>query len=512
MKTSSIFFLILIFTCFNSYGQISATWEDLVNVTVSNDRLTKTGGASSWGDGGAASIEFLDSGEDGWVQTTAIETNKARMIGLSETNTNASHSTINYAVYLRHTATLQVYENGVFKYSGPSYSAGDVVRVDRTAGVITYRKNGAVFYTSTVSSSTSLLVDVAIHHINSTLDAIQLSSGFGNTSGQSTSTVWSSTTGGDIFYNQGKVGIGTTSPSKLLDVNGDARIGSLSARRYLKISSSQWPEVRFETPNSNEQIRLGVAHANNSNYGVSEGDFYVYSATVDKMGLIVQRDSDVLLNAKYGNVGIGTTNPSEKLHVNGNIVLGFEPSPRFDRSISAYVVESTHFYGHTSNGPIIIGESGNSVSLRGKLNIGSTSVPSGYKLAVDGKIITEEVNVQVSSLWPDYVFNPEYDLKSLEEIEQFIQSNNHLPEIPSAQEIEANGMELGEMNRLLLQKIEELTLHLIEVNKENTNLHQQLTVSSHSQEEKMETLAEQLTKQQKMIEALQKEIKRINQN
>ena len=96
-------------------------------------------------------------------------------------------------------------------------------------------------------------------------------------------------------------------PLNLLDVNGDARIGSLSSRKYLKISSAEWPEIRFETPSSNEQIRVGVAHADNSNYDISEGDFYVYTQTVGKMPLVVQRDSDVILNSNSGKVGIGTT-------------------------------------------------------------------------------------------------------------------------------------------------------------------------------------------------------------
>ena len=71
-------------------------------------------------------------------------------------------------------------------------------------------------------------------------------------------------------------------------MNGDARIGNLTSRKYLKISSSEWPEVRFETPSSNEQIRIGVAHADNSTYNISEGDFYIYTQTASKMPLVVQ--------------------------------------------------------------------------------------------------------------------------------------------------------------------------------------------------------------------------------
>ncbi|MEM7298462.1 MAG: hypothetical protein AAF391_09390, partial [Bacteroidota bacterium] len=90
-----------------------------------------------------------------------------------------------------------------------------------------------------------------------------------------------------------------------------------------------------------------------------------------------------------------------------------------------------------------------------------TSNTFGYKLAVNGTIGATEVIVETTSAWPDYVFSSDYELMPLEEIEKFIQSNHHLPEIPSAEDVEANGVQLGEMNRLLLQKIEELTLHTI---------------------------------------------------
>ena len=67
--------------------------------------------------------------------------------------------------------------------------------------------------------------------------------------------------------------------------------------------------------------------------------------------------------------------------------------------------------------------------------------------------------------WPDYVFEEDYTLRPLSEVEAFIAANNHLPDVPSQTEIETNGAELGEMNRILLQKIEELTLYIIEQDK-----------------------------------------------
>ncbi len=86
------------------------------------------------------------------------------------------------------------------------------------------------------------------------------------------------------------------------------------------------------------------------------------------------------------------------------------------------------------------------------------------ELIVDGKILSEEVKVQVVN-GPDYVFEEDYPLAFLEEIKAYITVNKHLPEVPSAKEMETNGINLSEMNMLLLKKVEELTLHLIEQNK-----------------------------------------------
>jgi hypothetical protein len=96
----------------------------------------------------------------------------------------------------------------------------------------------------------------------------------------------------------------------------------------------------------------------------------------------------------------------------------------------------------------------------GNVAIGRTSVPSGYALAVDGNIRTREVRVDQDN-WPDYVFEENYNLPTLQEVENHIKEKGHLLNIPSAKEVETNGLELGEMNRLLLEKIEELTLYML---------------------------------------------------
>ncbi|WP_053003965.1 tail fiber protein [Sphingobacterium sp. Ag1] len=99
----------------------------------------------------------------------------------------------------------------------------------------------------------------------------------------------------------------------------------------------------------------------------------------------------------------------------------------------------------------------------GKVGI-KTQTPGDYDLAVNGKIRGQEIKVEIAG-WADYVFEEDYKLPTLTETEKFIQKNGHLPEVPKASEVEANGISLGEMNKILLKKIEELTLHLIEKDK-----------------------------------------------
>lgn len=114
------------------------------------------------------------------------------------------------------------------------------------------------------------------------------------------------------------------------------------------------------------------------------------------------------------------------------------------------------------------------VIIDGYLSIG-TSTPD-EKLTVKGKIHAEEVKVDLSVPGPDYVFNEDYKLIPLSEIQSYIKSNKHLPEVPSAKEMETNGINLSEMNMLLLKKVEELTLYLIVKDKEITLINEKLKI------------------------------------
>ncbi|WP_157097850.1 hypothetical protein [Niabella ginsenosidivorans] len=97
----------------------------------------------------------------------------------------------------------------------------------------------------------------------------------------------------------------------------------------------------------------------------------------------------------------------------------------------------------------------------GNVGIGTTTPKE--RLSVNGNIRAKEIKVETAN-WPDYVFQPSYPLMSLDKIESFIKANGHLPDVPSAKEVAENGVEVGANQAMLLKKIEELTLHLIETN------------------------------------------------
>ncbi|WP_053003722.1 hypothetical protein [Sphingobacterium sp. Ag1] len=108
----------------------------------------------------------------------------------------------------------------------------------------------------------------------------------------------------------------------------------------------------------------------------------------------------------------------------------------------------------------------------GNVGIG-TDAPT-EKLSVKGKIRAQEIKVETAN-WPDYVFAESYQLPTLKETAAFIEKNKHLPGVPKATEVEENGLSLGEMNRILLQKIEELTLHMIDKDKRIDALEKKLS-------------------------------------
>lgn len=204
-----------------------------------------------------------------------------------------------------------------------------------------------------------------------------------------------------------------------------------------------------------------------------------------------------------GNVGIGTTSPVAKLdifttdntaaaslfslrsnfHVAGNYGMirfgDYTQTTQYQKG--AIIYESVwgsargkfHIAMENTDGPgsVTLADARFTIQSDGNVGIGITN--PGEKLAVNGKIKAKEIRVSMEG-WPDYVFEEGFKVGTLEELESYIKANKHLPDIPAAKEVKENGVELGEMNKLLFKKIEELTLYIIELKKESVDQQKQL--------------------------------------
>ena len=204
--------------------------------------------------------------------------------------------------------------------------------------------------------------------------------------------------------------------------------------------------------------------------------------------LILQADdiTNPIFASQYaGNVGIGTKTPVGKLHINhpgpaAHVVLEHPVLNNYSSLLFTNTGANRYWgiagktgTGNLANdrmtffnnangfeGIIITGDG--YVSIPGQMGIGTFN--TAYKFAVNGSIRSKEVVVE--SGWADYVFDKGYRLLSLDEVEKFIQQNKHLPNIPSAKEIEEKGLSIGDTQKRMMEKIEELTLYILELKKE----------------------------------------------
>lgn len=231
-----------------------------------------------------------------------------------------------------------------------------------------------------------------------------------------------------ILFNGGKVGIGTAIPSADLEVMSPAVTG---AETVLKLSVSDAA-----------QDYLKITNGTNT-----DGQFI---PTVE---------------------GYRTTDNRAALYLTGSIDAkndnGTNPIVVFDSRIGTSAVTTRPLFSWDSYGSRKM-----LLTSNGSLGIG-TNTTGTHKLAVEGSIGAREIKVMATG-WADFVFKNDYNLPTLQEVEKHIKENGHLANIPSEKEVLENGVNLGEMNAKLLQKIEEMTLYMIEQNKEIIDLKNRL--------------------------------------
>lgn len=258
----------------------------------------------------------------------------------------------------------------------------------------------------------------------------------------------------NVIYTNNNVGIGTDNPREKFELNGSF----------------------VQSPNT--LMYLGHVGADDTRLRISTNS--IYGAYMDYSHKLYIRKSDhtqVMTFTENGYIGMGTDNPREKLEVNGSFVqppgqflyLGYNSSGidtklRISTNLisGAYLDYSPDLYFRT-------GDERNVMTLREDGNVGIGTINPISKLDVNGTIRAQEIKIENTN-WPDYVFSKEYQLPSLSDVSKHIEENNHLPGIPSAKEVEENGINLSEMNAKLLQKIEELTLYVIQQQKEIVEL------------------------------------------
>ncbi|MFC1223643.1 hypothetical protein ACFE6N_07525 [Pedobacter sp. BG31] len=209
-----------------------------------------------------------------------------------------------------------------------------------------------------------------------------------------------------------------------------------------------------------------------------------------------------------GKVGIGTLTPRSRLEVKEWIpALSISSGKYTEIMADNEVIGSINFYKHYgiahaaaikllhAGGPnqyaqahlaFYTGETQNPftsipiermrIASNGDVMIGTT-LSHGYKFSVNGNIRAKEIKVEATD-WPDYVFKAGYQLLNLHETENYINTHKHLPGVPAAAIVEKEGIALGEMNKILLKKIEELTLHLIDQHKSIRQQQDQLQIQS----------------------------------
>ncbi|MCX6303543.1 MAG: hypothetical protein NT040_01105 [Bacteroidetes bacterium] len=311
------------------------------------------------------------------------------------------------------------------------------------------------------------------------------------------------------------VGIGLTNPSKPLEVRGTwqtVRFSSPNLGAGLELvgsSTTNWSVTTWQDLlyllSSNDQFATKT-----DEYRFSNTEFSSVTTNDKSLGASARRWSNFYsvagnlsgtltgVDAHFtGNVGIGTTAPVGKLDVHdaasNNTTLFITPNNvSIEDSSTLFMSEGAdgqtgmywlydgvgnqmelwgQYFGSKYGPHLLVNRDNGNVSLGG-------TFASGYKLSVGGKVICTELRVNAIADWPDYVFKKDYKLMPLAQLGSFIDENGHLPNIPKAADVAKSGLEVGEMQRRMMEKIEELSLYIIGQQKQIDELKEKLATTT----------------------------------
>jgi hypothetical protein len=295
------------------------------------------------------------------------------------------------------------------------------------------------------------------------------------------------------------VGIGTNSPQAKTHILGGGAVTELmrlqnndsaSTARFTILNDIGLPNratfTRYGSkfPGGYPGITTQFPYSNLLAFGCNVGSFLI--STNGKIGLSIvsagQSKLKFFADSTFRTSIGGNAHPMSHIHFNNT-----------DATTDTIRI-TNNTTGHTGNDGFAIGNNGNTafvwnrenaainfgtnntnamtLNAAGQLMIGTTNTPVGYKLFVEGGILTERVKVAIknSGDWADYVFDPNYRLMPVAELREYINTNHHLPNVPSATEVTEQGIDIAKMDAKLLEKIEELTLYMLELQKKNEEL------------------------------------------